>query len=157
MFTLVTSTPAGIGVLVGGYLADRRGRRKVGAAGVSLGAAAVCGMYFSHGPALWSFSLAGTVLGGLAVPALAVYGPELFSTTSRGRANGLIVTIGVAGSATGLFAAGWLSDVFGGRLGPAIALLAVGPLAVAALVLIKFPETAGRQLEDLNPEDRITL
>ena len=54
----------------------------------------------------------------------------------------------------GLFAAGWLSDQLGGRLGPALALLAVGPLIVAALVLLKFPETAGLELEDLNPEDQ---
>ena len=60
----------------------------------------------------------------------------------------------MAGSATGLFVAGWLSDVLDGRLGLALALLAVGPLAVAVLVLWKFPDTAGVELEDLNPEDR---
>ena len=93
------------------------------------------------------------MLGALAVPALAVYGPELFGTYRRGRSNGLIVAVGVAGSALGLLTAGWLSDVLDGRLAPALALLAAGPLAVAALVVWKYPETAGRELEDLNPED----
>ena len=154
LFTLVTSTPAGIGVLVGGYLADRRGRRRVGATGLVLGTAAVAWAFFASGPALWLLTLMGTLVGGLTVPALAVYGPELFGTNDRGRANGLIVTLGVTGSATGLLTAGWLSDQLGGRLGPALALLAVGPLIVAALVLLKYPETAGLELEDLNPQDR---
>ena len=154
LFTLATSTPAGIGVLVGGYLADRRGRRRVGAVGLVLGTAAGAWAFFTSGPALWLLTLIGTLVGGLTVPALAVYGPELFGTHDRGWANGLIVTLGVTGSATGLLTAGWLSDQLGGRLGPALALLAVGPLIVAALVLLKFPETAGLELEDLNPQDR---
>jgi hypothetical protein len=32
--------------------------------------------------------------------------------------------------------------------------LAIGPLIVAALVVILYPETAHHELEDLNPEDR---
>ena len=154
LFTVVTNTPIGIGILAGGYLADRRGRRPVGAAGLVAGAVFAAWAYFTDGALLWSLTLAGGVLGAVAVPALAVYGPELFGTYRRGRANGLIVTVGVAGSALGLLVAGWLSDSLDGRLGPALALLAVGPLAVAALVLWKYPETAGQELEDLNPEDR---
>ena len=154
LFTVVTNTPIGIGILAGGYLADRRGRRPVGAAGLVAGAVLAAWAYFTDGAALWGLTLAGGVLGAVAVPALAVYGPELFGTYGRGRANGLIVTVGVAGSALGLLVTGWLSDSLDGRLGPALALLAVGPLAVAALVLWKYPETAGQELEDLNPEDR---
>lgn len=154
VFTLVTSTPAGLGALAGGYLADRRGRRRVAAAGLVAGAVTAAWAFFTSGPALWLLTLTGTMAGGLTVPALAVYGPELFGTHDRGRANGLVLTLGVAGSAVGLLAAGWLSDQLGGRLGPALALLAVGPLIVAALVLLKFPETAGLELEDLNPEDQ---
>lgn len=154
VFTLVTSTPAGIGALVGGYLADRRGRRRVAAAGLVVGAVTAAWAFFTSGPALWLLTLTGTVAGGLTVPALAVYGPELFGTHDRGRANGLVLTLGVMGSAAGLLTAGWLSDQLGGRLGPALALLAAGPLIVAALVLVKFPETAGLELEELNPEDR---
>ena len=54
----------------------------------------------------------------------------------------------------GLLTAGWLSEQWDG-LGPALALLSIGPLVMAVLVLVAYPETAHRELEDLNPEDRI--
>ena len=153
LFTLITSTPAGLGVLVGGYLAETRGRRIVGATGLSLGTLFATAAFFTHGFSLWLLTLLGVIASGVAVPALAVYGPELFGTHDRGRANGLIVTIGVMGSAVGLITVGTISDSLGGELGPALALLAVGPLIVAGLVLTKFPETAGMELEEINPQD----
>lgn len=151
-FTLVTSTPAGLGVLLGGYLAETRGRRRVGATGLLIGVAFLSLAYFSTGIGLWVITLLGVVLGGIAVPALAVYGPEMFATHDRGRANGIIVTVGVVGSAAGLIFVGQLSDRIG-EIGPAIALLAAGPLVVAWLVLRRYPETAGLELEEINPED----
>lgn len=153
IFTLATSTPGGLGVLLGGYLADRRGRRPVGAIGLVIGAGMATAAYFAPGIGLWIFTLVGVILGGIAVPALAVYGPELFGTTDRGRANGIIVTIGVLGSATGLIFVGQVSDRMD-RVAPAIAMLAIGPLLVAYLVMTRYPETAGLELEDINPEDR---
>lgn len=152
-FTLATSTPAGLGVLLGGYLAESRGRRRVGAAGLVVGAALSAAAFFSTGPALWLLTLFGVVLGGIAVPALAVYGPEMFGTHDRGRANGIIVTVGVVGSAVGLVFVGQVSDRLG-EIGPAVAILAAGPLLVAWLVLRRYPETAGLELEEINPEDR---
>jgi MFS family permease len=154
LFTLVTSTPAGLGVLFGGYLAEARGRRPVGAVGIVLGVGFTTCAFFMSGFALWVLTLLGVLLAAMTVPALAVYLPELFGTHDRGRANGVIVTFGVAGSAFGLLVAGTLSDRLGGELGPALALLALGPMVVAGLVLFRYPETAGRELEDINPEDR---
>ncbi len=151
-FTLVTSTPAGLGVLLGGYLAETRGRRVVGATGLLMGAGFATLAFFSGGLTLWAVTLLGVVLGGIAVPALAVYGPEMFGTHDRGRANGIIVTVGVIGSAVGLIFVGQVSDRIG-EIGPALAILAVGPLIVAWLVLRRYPETAGMELEEINPED----
>jgi MFS family permease len=86
------------------------------------------------------------------IPALGVYGPELFPTSLRGSTGGLLTLAGVAGSAAGLLAAGFLAEELGG-FGPALAPLAAGPLIVAVLVLLAYPETARRSLEELNPED----
>ncbi len=133
IFTIVTNTPGGLGLVLGGLLADRRGRRGVGAVGVAVG---------THG----------TVA--MVVPSIGVYGPELFPTSLRGRANGTITILGVSGSVLGLLTAGWLSERWDG-LGPALALLSIGPLLMAVLVLVAYPETARRELEDLNPEDRV--
>ncbi|MCQ3807728.1 MAG: MFS transporter [Acidimicrobiaceae bacterium] len=152
VFTITTATPIGIGLLLGGYLAERHGRRRVGALGIVLGTALTSASYFFDGVALWSTTLLGGVLGALAVPALAVYGPELFGTHNRGRTNGAIITLGVAGSALGLFFVGYLSDRMS-AVGPAIAVLSAGPLIVTWLILTRFPETAGLELEEINPED----
>jgi putative MFS transporter len=103
---------------------------------------------------MWGLSTLAAITGAMVVPALGVYGPELFPTSLRGKANGIIAILGVTGSVTGLLAAGALSDRWDG-LGPALALLSIGPLLMAVLVVVAYPETAHRELEDINPEDRI--
>lgn len=153
LFTLLTVTPAGIGVVAGGRLADVHGRRVVGALGLIGGVGASVAMFASSGWLLWLWSVVGSVLGGAVLPALGVYGPELFPTSLRGRANGLVAVLGVAGSVLGLVGAGALADRLGG-LGPALAILALGPALLVVLVALAYPETAQRELEELNPEDR---
>ena len=103
---------------------------------------------------MWGWSLIGSVIGGATLPALGVYGPELFPTGVRARANGALVVAGVLGSGFGLLVAGPLSDGLGG-LGHALAVLAIGPAILVVLVLVRYPETARLELEDLNPEDRL--
>lgn len=152
LFTFATSTPAGIGIVVGGRLADVRGRKAIGAIGTVGGAVLLAVAYQVSGPALWATWLAGTVIAAMTVPALGVYGPELFPTALRGRANGYITLGSVVGSSVGLTIAGRLADHYG-RMGPGIALLALGPLTVAILVLALYPETAHLELEEINPED----
>jgi MFS family permease len=153
LFTVVTGTPGVIGVIVGGRLADTRGRRLVGAVAVTVGTVTTALFYLASGAALWILPVIGSVIGAAALPALGVYGPELFPTALRGRAGGLLALAGLVGSAAGLLATGLLADRIG-SVGPVIAVLAAGPLALAAVVLVAYPETAGRTLEDLNPEDR---
>jgi MFS family permease len=155
LFTICTSTPAGIGIIGGGRLADAHGRRVVGAVGLVGGVGGTVVMYLVHGPAMWGVSLVASIVGGATLPALGVYGPELFPTGARSRANGVLVAAGILGSAVGLLSAGVLSDSLG-SLGAALAVLAVGPAILAVLVLRRYPETARVELEDLNPEDRNT-
>jgi MFS family permease len=152
LFTIGTNTPGGIGIVVGGRLADLRGRRMIGAIGTIGGALFLTLGYQLGGPALWAAWIVGTIIAAMCVPALSVYGPELFPTALRGRANGFITLAGVCGSAVGLVLAGRLRDHFH-RYGPAFAMLAVGPLVVALLVITLYPETAHLELEELNPED----
>jgi MFS family permease len=155
LFIIVTSTPASIGIVVGGRLADTRGRRTVGAVGTVVGAVLLTLSFTFDGAAMWLTATVGAIFAAALVPALSVYGPELFPTSLRGRANGIVNTVATVGSVIGLVLAGYLInrlDSFGLALG----LLAIGPLIMAAVVLAFFPETAWRELEDLNPEDRTT-
>jgi MFS family permease len=121
---------------------------------VAVGTCLTVAMVLLGGWPMWGLSIAAAVTGAMVVPALGVYGPELFPTSLRGRANGIIAILGVTGSVTGLLVAGRLSEEWDG-LGPALAVLAAGPLLMAVLVLVAYPETAHRELEELNPEDRL--
>jgi hypothetical protein len=58
---------------------------------------------------------------------------------------------GVIGSVVGLTIAGRLGDRW--NLGSALAVLSIGPILLAILVLRRFPETARLELEELNPDD----
>jgi MFS family permease len=96
------------------------------------------------------------VVGAAAVPALGVYGAELFPTGHRGKASGFISALSLVGSSLGLLLVGWLLD--GGRsYGTAMAIVGFGPLVVAVLVMLLYPETAHVVLEELNPEDRAAV
>jgi MFS family permease len=127
----------------------------VGAVG-TVGGTLLLGLAFNvGGPLLWACWVVGGIVAAVTVPALAVYGPELFPTALRGRANGIISTVGALGGGIGLILTGRLASAHHfGRIGTPLLLLAAGPILLAALVLARYPETAHRELEDLNPEDR---
>ena len=156
LLSVGTGTPGVLGIIIGGRLADTRGRRGVGAFSLVAGTAMSVAFYFVRGWGLWIVGLTGSIVGDLAIPALAVYGPELFPTALRGRANGIITIVSLVGSVVGLIAAGTMSDGFG-SIGPAMSVLAVGPMLFALLVVLAYPETAGLELEQLNPEDVIVI
>jgi MFS family permease len=155
LFVIATNIFGAIGIIVGGKLADTRGRRAVGAFAVAGGVGATVVMFLVSGWPMWAWSVIGAVIGAATVPSLGVYGPELFPTSFRGRANGIITGVARVGSVLGLIATGVLADRFG-QIGKALALLAIGPAILVVLVLTVFPETAHLELEDLNPEDRGT-
>jgi MFS family permease len=152
VFTLLTKTPGFLGVVIGGRIADVHGRRIVGSVAVVGGALLTASMVLSSGWPMWALSLVSAIVSAAAIPALGVYGPELFPTSLRGRANGLITVTGVLGTVGGLLTAGFLTDRWGG-LGRPLLLLCLGPVLMAALILAAYPETSRQQLEELNPED----
>ena len=100
---------------------------------------------------MWVWTLGGTMLGGAAVPALGVYGPELFPTSLRGKANGILQVAAVAGSGVGLLTGvGGLVDRWG-QMGAAMAVVLIGPVLVAVLLVVAYPETAHHALGGLQP------
>jgi MFS family permease len=154
LFIVLTSTPASIGIVVGGRLADTRGRRVVGAVAATVGTVLIALSFVFGGPAMWIAALLGGIVSAAIVPAIAVYGPELFPTSLRGRANGIVSMTAMGGSVVGLVAAGRLEEGLG-SFGRTMSLLAVAPVLMALVVLLFFPETARRELEEINPEDDI--
>jgi MFS family permease len=140
--------------MLGGRLSDTHVRRTVGAVSLILGVTAAVLFFLARGWTMWAASAVAALVGTAVIPALSVYGPELFSTSVRGLANGIITGAGRVGSVVGLVGVGLLSSYLG-HFGPAFALMALGPFALAVLVVLAFPETAGRELEELNPEDRL--
>jgi MFS family permease len=153
VFSLVCGTIGGVGVLIGGRLADLRGRRLVAAVGVGGGIVTTVAFYVVRGWPLWAWGVADSLLGYAVAPALAVYGPELFPTWLRSRATGVVGIAYAAGGVVGLITVGALSDRFG-TFGPAFSLLALGPAVLVVLIVVAYPETAQRPLEELNPDDR---
>lgn len=156
LFTVTTGTPIGLGVLLGGMMADRLGRRPVGAFGLFVGTSMTLLSFYSGGTAIWFIRSIGVVLGaGVAVPALAVYGPELFPTRLRSTANGVIVAFGVIGSVIGLQLVGRLAERWD-SFGRALTVATIGPVLLIGLIITLYPETANKTLEEINDEPELS-
>jgi MFS family permease len=155
LFVTVTSTPAGLGIIVGGRLAETIGRRAVAAWSVTVSTALIGASFAVSGPPMWILATAGAVIAGAIVPSVLVYWPELFPTSLRGRSNGIVSAAASAGSVVGLLAIGVLADKFG-SFAATMPVVAIGPILMVVLILKRFPESAHRELEDLNPVDRMT-
>jgi len=153
LFTIATVLPSSIGLLVGGRLADRRGRKRIAVITIPLGALCITVSYSTAGYPMWIGALLGGICLSLAYPAMSVFRSELFPTAKRNLASALITTSSLIGGSIGLIGAGIALDA-GYSYGQVMAVLAIGPVAVSALVLAKYPETAHVTLEELNPEDR---
>ncbi len=101
-FTLATATPAGIGLIVGGRIADVRGRRLVIAVCVPVATALLVTSFSIGGPPMWLAAMLGGIVGAIAFPAIAVYRNELFPTGSRSRASALVTAAALLGGIVGL-------------------------------------------------------
>jgi MFS family permease len=150
LFILVTNAGGILGVIAGGRMADSRSRHLV--AGIGLVGLAVGNtvMFAFAGLPMWLGSAVGSIVGGATIPSLGVLNPELFPTSRRGLANGILNLAAVGGSVLGLLLVPPLVDRWG--YGATISLLALGPLLVI-VVLRWIPEGARRSLEELNPAD----
>lgn len=152
LFTICTATPASVGLILGGRVADAVGRRVVIITCIPVSTLFLVGAFTFDGPAMWLCALVGGLLGALSYPALQVYRTELFPTGNRGRANGLITALALGGGSIGLLVVGRLVD-HGWSYASVMALVAAGQLAAAVVAFACYPESAHLELEELNPED----
>ena len=152
LFTLATGTPASIGLILGGQLADKVGRRRLIAVCTPISTACVVGAFLSAGPTMWALSLVGGFSAAMAYPAYAVYRTEMFPTGNRGTANGLVTATALLSGSLGILFVGHLLDR-GVSFGVLIAGLSLGQLLAAFIAYHHYPETAHLELEELNPGD----
>ena len=152
LFTVATSSPASLGLVLGGRVADNRGRRALGATMVPAGTALLAFSFVSHGRTMWVLAIIGAVCLGLSYPAMAVYRGELFPTHQRGLAGGIIMTSSLLGGSIGLIGAGRAVDG-GMSYGEVMVWLLVFPVLASLIVWSRYPETAHMSLEEINPED----
>ena len=154
IFVFVTGTPATLGLLLGGKLADTRGRKNLAAITFPLGAIVLAVAFSTSGIPMWIATATGGLCLALAYPAMAVYRGEMFPTLHRSFASGVIMTSSLLGGSVGLIGAGAFLDR-NLSYGLVMRWLALGPITAGLLIFKTFPESAHRELEELNPEDAI--
>jgi putative MFS transporter len=145
-------------LLAAGALSDRYGRKLVGCSFGLLSVFGAVGFYlFAHGGIAMFVCLSLMLIGQFgAWPTLDAFYAELFPTGLRAFAGSSALLFRVPGE--------FLSMVFGaaliapiGGLGRTAVILTMGPLAAVAIIWRFFPETHGRELEDINQDSPLAL
>lgn len=147
---LVGAGALAIPVLVGaGTASDRLGRKRIGCSFLGLSVAGAFGFFFlAHGPLELFVALAVTFIGQFgAWPTLSGYTTELFPTSHRALARSVAGVATVGGQSASFLLAAALIGLTG-SLARSVAVLAAGPLLALVLVATRFPETAGRELDE---------
>lgn len=143
------------GAAFGGMLADRFGRRPIGAlflVGLTLAEL----LFFLGGSvALWPGFAAMVFFQGGKMTVIRAWAAELFPTSFRGAAAGWLTAGGALGGVAGLGLAGALAPITGGIQG-ALAVVSGAGILAAAGVLLWLPETRGLDLEASAPEAKLS-
>ncbi len=151
---LMTFFAGGLGIVgntVAGRWSDRWGRRRITMLFILSQVVLTIIYYNAFGPilvALW-IAMIFAILG--ANVTLKAFGTELFPTSYRSTAAGLRVAIGTIGGSLGLL----FETLLYGMLGShwlSICLLAAMALVGPVLIHWFYPETAGRNLDEISPE-----
>jgi putative MFS transporter len=153
-FILVGSGAAAIPFLVGsGALSDRYGRKAVGCTFGLLSVVGGFGFFFvARGAWQLFFSLLLLFVGTFGSwPTLGAFGSELFPTAHRALAASWSGVARVLGQSMS-FVLGSALIALTGELSIAAVVLGAGPLIAFVLIWVFFPETMGRELEDISGE-----
>ena len=150
--TLVASGALAIPILlVAGSVSDRLGRKPV-LCGFMVLSVVGFGVFFfvARGELALFLSLALAYAGSFGSwPTGTGFGAELFPTDLRAFGNSFGAGARYFGQAASFVVAGGLM-AGAGSLSRAVLILSAGPLLAAGLVALLFPETGGRELEDIN-------
>jgi MFS family permease len=149
--TVTTAIPGLIGLLLGGRLAESRGRKPVAALALFVATASQMVFFLASGALIWVMSAVSILAAGASGIAIGTLDAELFPTETRSTSNALLIVIGVTGSVTGLLLAGGLSDALGG-LGHSIALTGIAAL-VAVFFVFPLPESGAGTLDAISPTE----
>jgi MFS family permease len=142
--------PAILVQLTAGPLSDRVGRKVVGCTFAALAVAGALLFFFvARSPIAFAGSIALTLSGSLgARPALGAFTTELFTTPMRAFGGAAVSVAIVIGEVVSLGLGALLLRVFG-NLPDVVAVLILGPVALIVIVARWFPETRGRELEEI--------
>ena len=153
-FMLVAAGLPGIPIMVlAGGLSDRYGRRLVGCAFACASVVGAFGFFWLPGgvPVLlpcMSLTLVGQLGAG---PVLQTYTSELFPTALRSSASSWANLAGVLGRSGSLAIAAPLLAIFSQSTTATI--LGIGPIVAIIMFATMFPDTHGRELEELSADD----
>jgi MFS family permease len=150
--TVTTALPGLIGLVMGGRLAERRGRKPVAIVALLIATSTQMVFFLQGGTVLWIASAVSVLTSAAAGIALGTLDAELFPTELRGTSNALLLVVSVLGSATGLVLAGTLSDPLGG-IGRSIALCGIAGMLAAIIFVPRLPETHGQMLDEVSPTE----
>lgn len=157
-FMLVLAGLPGIPIMVvAGHLSDRYGRRLVGC---GFGLASIVGaagfFWLPGGVPVLLPCMSLTLIGQLGSwPTLQTYASELFPTALRGQAGSWSNSAAVLGRSASLGLASLLLLAF--SQSATVLFLGIGPLLAILLIALTFPDTHGRELEDINGEAESVL
>lgn len=151
-FMLVAAGIPGIPFMVlAGAASDRYGRRIIGCALAGLGViGTVAFFWLPGGPIVLGVCMVVMLLGVLgAGPVLGAYSAELFATSVRSQAVAWATVAGVGGQALSLAIGGALLAGLG-NLSLTVTLLGIGPVVALVIIWLRYPDTHGRELEDVH-------
>ena len=156
LFGLLTNAPGIFGVILGTLVSDRRSRRIVISVALLALAVGDAGIYRSHGSAIWLWAMLASLLGAAALPGLGILAAELFPTAIRSTANGFTSFATRVFGFIGLLVVSLTADrYFGGDEGKVVSTLSISLVLAVIVLWVATPETARKELEELNPEDSI--